>query len=44
MLLRKGELHRLVELVDPTSIPAEVTAKLNLLADTFGAARRGEEA
>ena len=44
MLLRKGELHRLVELVDPASIPAEVAAKLDLLADTFEAARRGEEA
>ena len=44
MLLRKSELHQLVEFVDPASIPAEVTAKLDLLADTFGAARRGEEA
>ena len=44
MLLRKSELHKLVELVDPTSIPAEVTAKLDLLADTFGAATREEEA
>ncbi|MCY3842076.1 MAG: hypothetical protein OXH69_00900 [Acidobacteria bacterium] len=44
MLLRKGELHRLVELVEPASIPAEVTAKLDLLADTFGAGRRGEDA
>ena len=43
MLLRKGDLHRLVELVDPASIPAEVAAKLDLLADLFGAARRGEK-
>ena len=44
MLLRKGELHRLVELVDPASIPAEVAAKLDLLADVFSAAERREEA
>ena len=44
LLLRKGELHRLVELVEPASIAAEVTAKLDLLADLFSAAKRGEEA
>ena len=31
MLLRKGELHRLIRSVDPASIPAEVEEKLNLL-------------
>ena len=44
MLLRKGELHALVELVDPASIPAEVAAKLDLLADVFSAAKREENA
>ena len=44
MLLRKGELHRLVDLADPASIPEEVSAKLDLLADIFVAARPGEEA
>ncbi len=34
MLLRKGELHRLVAYAEPTSIPAEVSEKLNLLLDT----------
>lgn len=42
MLLKKGELHRLVALVDPSSIPAEVTEKLNLLADLFQSARPPE--
>lgn len=42
MLLKKGELHRLVALVDPKSIPAEVTEKLNLLAELFQAARPPE--
>lgn len=40
MLLRKGEFHRLVELVDPASVPAEVIEKLDLLADLFQAAGR----
>ena len=31
MLLRKGELHRLIRSVDPASIPAEVGEKLNLV-------------
>ena len=31
MLLRKGELHRLVQLVEPASISHEVAAKLDLL-------------
>ena len=43
MLLRKGELHRLVEFVDPATIPEEVTEKLDLLAELFAAANPGEE-
>jgi hypothetical protein len=31
MILRKGELHRLIDFVAPESIPAEVSEKLNLL-------------
>lgn len=31
MLLRKGEFHRLVDLVDPATIDAEVSEKLDLL-------------
>ena len=42
MLLRKGDLHRLVEFTDPASIPEEVTAKLDLLAELFDKARPGE--
>lgn len=38
MLLRKGELHRLITHVSPSSIPAEVNEKLNLLADLFSKA------
>lgn len=37
MLLKKGELHRLIELVDPTTIAPEVGEKLDLLADLFRA-------
>jgi len=33
MLLRKGELHRLVKLVDPKSIPGEVSQKLDALRE-----------
>ena len=33
MLLRKGELHRLIRSVDATSIPSEVGEKLDLLKD-----------
>jgi len=33
MLLRKGELHRLVKLVSPKSIPGEVTQKLDALRE-----------
>lgn len=35
LLLRKGELHRLVPLVSPESITEEVREKLDLLADLF---------
>jgi ABC-type branched-subunit amino acid transport system ATPase component len=35
MLLKKGELHRLVPLANVQTIPAEVGAKLDLLADLF---------
>lgn len=43
MLLRKGELHRLVEFADPAEIPDEVAGKLDLLADLFSGANPGEE-
>ena len=43
MLLKKGELHRLVECVDPQSISAEVTEKLDLLAELFSTAVPSEE-
>lgn len=43
MLLRKGDLHRLIELAPPESIPAEVSEKLDLLADLFAAAEPDEE-
>ncbi|MBK6727490.1 MAG: AAA family ATPase [Xanthomonadales bacterium] len=35
LLLRKGELHRLVALVAPQTIAAEVREKLDLLAEVF---------
>ena len=35
MLLRKGELHRLVAYVDPGRVPAEVSEKLDLLRTLF---------
>lgn len=38
MLLKKGELHRLVALVEPTTIPAEVSEKLNLVQELFESA------
>jgi ABC-type multidrug transport system ATPase subunit len=38
MLLRKGELHRLVAYVSPASIAPEVNEKLDLLAQLFSAA------
>ena len=43
MLLRKGELHRLVRFADPASIPAEVGEKLDLLGAIFAHANPGEE-
>lgn len=39
MLLRKGELHRLVAKAEPTRIPTEVKAKLDLLEKLFLAGR-----
>ncbi len=35
MLLKKGELHRLIAHVDPQTIPAEVSQKLDLLDQLF---------
>ena len=43
MLLRKGELHRLVHFVDPATIPQEVSEKLDLLQKLFEQANRGPE-
>lgn len=43
MLLKKGELHRLVEYVKPGSIPKEVHEKLDLLQFLFKRANTGEE-
>lgn len=40
MLLRKGELHRLIAAVNPKDIPAEVTEKLDLLQQVFTAAAK----
>ena len=42
MLLRKGELHRLVSLLPDEAMPAEVGEKLDLLAALFAAARPAE--
>ena len=42
MLLRKGELHRLVEYLPVERIPEEVAGKLDLVADLFVGARCGE--
>lgn len=39
MLLRKGELHRLVPFADPKSISREVSEKLDLLAQLFAEAK-----
>ena len=44
MLLRKGDLHQLVDFVDPRSIPAEVSETLDLLEALFDAAKPGEGA
>jgi hypothetical protein len=42
MLLKKGELHRLIAHVDPQSIPAEVSQKLDLLDQLFAHATTQE--
>ena len=42
MLLRKGELHRLVEYLPVERIPEEVAGKLDLVADLFAGARSVE--
>ena len=42
MLLRKGELHRLVEYLPVERIPDEVAGKLDLVAGLFAGARREE--
>ena len=44
MLLRKGDLHQLVNFVDPQSISAEVSETLDLLKALFDAAKPGEGA
>jgi len=44
MLMRKGDLYRLVAYVEPSDISEEVRKKLDLLADLFEAAKPGEEA
>lgn len=44
MLLRKGDLHQLVDFVDPRSIPAEVSETLDLLEALFDVAQPGEGA
>ena len=43
MLLRKGELHRLVDFLPADEIAEEVSVKLDLLRDLFAAARPEEE-
>jgi hypothetical protein len=43
MLLRKGELHRLIDHVSLPSIPTEVKEKLDLLAQLFCPAASHEE-
>lgn len=43
MLLRKGELHRLIPLMDVASIPAEVRSKLDELHGLFEPASNKEE-
>lgn len=42
MLLRKGDLYRLVDFLPVDRIPGEVTEKLDLLADLFANARSQE--
>jgi 5'(3')-deoxyribonucleotidase len=43
MLLRKGELHRLIELAAVDTLPAEVAEKLDILKELFEHANRVEE-
>ncbi|MFZ4627134.1 MAG: ATP-dependent nuclease [Blastocatellia bacterium] len=43
VLMKKGEFHRLVDYVDPQSIPAEVGAKLDLLQEIFRCSLELEE-
>ena len=43
MLLRKGELYRLVDFLPADEIAGEVGVKLDMLGDLFAAARREEE-
>ena len=43
LLLRKGELHRLVSLVPPDAISAEVREKLDLLANVFSNAATADD-
>ena len=42
MLFRKGDLHRLVRFVEPSSIPPEVGEKLDLLQALFDGAAPGD--
>ena len=43
MLLTKGSLHRLIRLIDPKALPAEVHDVLALLTDLFSQALPAEE-
>jgi hypothetical protein len=43
MLLRKGELHRLIAMTDPKGIPSEVKSKLDELRTLFAAAKKHDE-
>ncbi len=43
MLFRKGDLHRLIDFVDPETLPEEVSEKLDLMASLFRNAVPGEE-
>lgn len=43
MLLKKGELHKLIAFVAPESIDKEVAKKLDLLKEVFDVGRAHEE-
>lgn len=43
MLLKKGELHRLIRYVDPKSFPSEIGTKLDLLKELFEPASKFTE-